>query len=151
MLGMMTGDRVQVVNPAAASLDSLLSGGVKEKPDVHAMASVDAHSAAVLISNYHDSSKPGPPAAVDLTISGLTRGRMLAQHFRVDDRHSNSYEAWKKMGSPPQPNPEQYAALEAAGQLESAESPRWIGSPDGMVRLKFDLPLHGVSLILLTW
>jgi hypothetical protein len=40
-----------------AFLESL---GVAAGFDVNAMASVDAHSAAVLISNYHDSSKPGP-------------------------------------------------------------------------------------------
>ncbi len=151
MLGMMTGDRVTVVDPAAIPLDSMLARGVKEKPDVHAMASMDAHSAAVMVSNYHDSAKPGPAAPIELAISGLPPGRMLMQHFRVDDGHSNSYEAWKKMGSPAQPSPEQYAQLEAAGQLQSLGSPRWLHSSDGRVRLTFDLPLHGVSLILLTW
>ena len=43
-------------------------------------------------------------------------------------RYSNSYEAWKKMGSPQQPSPEQYAQLERAGQLQSLESPRWVES-----------------------
>jgi xylan 1,4-beta-xylosidase len=151
MLGMMTGDRATVVNPAAASLDSMLTGGVKAKPDVHAMASIDAHSAAVLIANYHDSAQAGPGAPIDLAISGLPRGRLLVQHFRVDDQHSNAFEAWKKMGSPPQPSPEQYKLLEIAGQLASADSPRWTTSTEGRLRLNFDLPLHGVSLILVTW
>jgi xylan 1,4-beta-xylosidase len=151
MLGMMTGDRVSATSSGAASLEGLQAAGAKEKADVHAMASIDAHSAAVLVSNYHDSAKPGPAAPIDLAISGLPRGRMLVQHFRVDDRYSNSYEAWKKIGSPPQPSPEQYAQLEAAGQLQSVESPRWTNSADGRLRLNFDLPLHGVSLILVTW
>lgn len=151
MLGMMTGERVSAVSSGAASLDSLLAAGAKDKPDVHAMASVDAHSAAVLVSNYHDSGKAGPAAPIDLAISGLPRGRMLVQHFRVDDRYSNSYEAWKKLGSPAQPSPEQYAQLEAAGQLQSVESPRWTTAAEGRLRLNFDLPLHGVSLILVTW
>jgi len=75
MLGMMTGDRAAVDNPAAASLDSMLAAGVKNTPDVHSMASIDAHSAAVLVSNYHDSAKPGAAAPIDLTIAGLPRGR----------------------------------------------------------------------------
>jgi len=54
------------------------------------------------------------------------------------------------MGSPAQPGPEQYAQLEAAGQLHLLESPRWIVS-DGKARVAFPLPLHGVSLITLTW
>jgi len=151
MLGMMTGNRVPVGNPAAMPLDAMLASGVKAKPDVNAMASIDTHSAAVLISNYHDSAKPGPAAPIDLTVSGLPRGRMQIQHFRVDDQHSNSYEAWRRMGSPARPTAEQYALLEAAGQLESAESPRWMNSSDGRVRMNFDLPLHGVSLILIRW
>jgi xylan 1,4-beta-xylosidase len=151
MLGMMTGDRVAVTNPAALPLETIAATGVKDKPDVHAMASIDAHSAAVLIANYHDNSKAGPAAPIDLAISGLPKGRMLVQHFRVDDNHSNSYEAWKKMGSPQKPTAEQYGQLETAGHLASAESPRWTSSTDGKLRLNFDLPLHGVSLVLVTW
>ncbi len=151
MLGMMTGNRVTVESPAAAALDSMLASGVKAKPDVHAMASIDAHSAAVLVSDYHDSSKPGPPADIELTISNLPPGRILVEHFRVDDEHRNAYEAWKKMGSPPQPSAEQYAQLEAAGQLKSLASPRWITPEQGSFRIPFSLPLHGVSLIRLTW
>ena len=55
------------------------------------------------------------------------------------------------MGSPAQPSTEQVAQLEAAGQLHAAESPRWVNSADGRVRMNFDLPLHGVSLIMVTW
>src|SRR5438876_4759676 len=62
MLGMMTGDRVAVDNPDAVPLDAIVAGGVKnkpdDKPDIHAMASRDAHSLSILVSNYHDSGKP---------------------------------------------------------------------------------------------
>jgi xylan 1,4-beta-xylosidase len=151
MLGMMTGARVAVRNPAAAPLDAMLSAGVKDKPDVHAMASADSHSVAVLVSNYHDSGKPGPPAPIDLNISGLPGGRLLLQHYRVDNSYSNSYELWKRMGSPPAPSPEQYAQLEQAGQLHLLESPRWITTQGGGVRVEFSLPRHGVSLLRVTW
>jgi xylan 1,4-beta-xylosidase len=147
MLGMMTGDRLTIDNPSAATLDSMLAGGVKDKPDISTLASADARSVEVLISNYHDSGKPGPDAPIRLTISGLPDGRHLLEHFRVDLEHSNSYEAWKKMGSPQKPTPEQYAALESAGQLQTLESPRWVGVQDGRVELEFSLPRHGVSLI----
>jgi xylan 1,4-beta-xylosidase len=151
MLGMMTGNRVAVESAGAASLDSMLASGVKQNPDVHAMASLDSHSVSILISNYHDSDRPGPPAPIDLTISGLPAGRMLVQHFRVDDDHSNAFEAWKKAGSPQQPSPDQYAQLEADGQLHLLESPRWDAAQSGMMHMAFPLPLHGVSLIRLTW
>lgn len=151
MLGLMTGERVAVENPTAASLESMLAVGVKGTNDVHAMASVDTHSAAVLVSNYHDSAKEGAAAKIGLTVSGLPRGRLLVQHYRVDDLHSNAFEAWKRMGSPQQPSAEQYALLEAAGQLGTAESPRWMTADNGRLSLDFELPLHGVSLIRMTW
>ena len=151
MLGMMTGDRVAVNSTGAASLDSITSGGVKDGPDINAMASADARSVAVLVSNYHDSGKPGPAASVDLNITGLPKGRLLVQHYRVDNENSNAYETWKKMGSPAQPGKEQYAQLEQAGQLHLLDSPRWISAENGGTRVTFDLPRHGVSLIRVTW
>ena len=151
MLAMMTGDRLAVDNPGATSLDSMLAESVKQKPDIHAMASRDVRSAAVIVSNYHDSGKIGPAAPIEMLISGLPRGRMLMEHFVVDDHHSNSYEVWKKMGSPQQPTAEQYAVLERAGQLQLAESPRWVHSKDGQVKTSFTLQRHGVSLIRIAW
>jgi xylan 1,4-beta-xylosidase len=147
MLGMMTGDRLAVDNPAASPLDSMVATGVKEQPDIAATASADARHVSVLISNYHDSGKPGPDAPIELTIAGLSGARFLVEHYRVDLEHSNSYEAWKKIGSPQQPTPEQYAALERAGQLQTLESPRWVAADNGRVRIEFSLPRHGVSLL----
>src|SRR6185369_2400368 len=93
MLGMMTGNRLTIDNPSAATLDSMLAGGVKDKPDIATMASSDARSVSVLISNYHDSGKPAPESPIRLVISGLPAGRVLVEHFRVDQQHSNAYEA----------------------------------------------------------
>lgn len=151
MLGMMTGNRAAVRNDAALPLETMVSKGAKEQPDVHAMASVDVRSAAVLVSNYHDSGKPSPAVAVDTIVSGLPSGRVQMHHYRVDNEHSNSYELWKKIGSPQSPSSEQYSQLERAGQLELLESPRWAESKDGEVRVSFQLPRHGVSLIRFTW
>jgi xylan 1,4-beta-xylosidase len=150
MLGMMTGDRVAVRSDGELSLDEITKAGAKSRPDVHAMASADARSAAVLVSNYHDSGKSGPEARVMVTVSGLPAGRQLMEHFRVDGEHSNSYEVWKKMGSPQTPTPDQYAALERAGRLETVEAPRWIVPKNGQVQLEFSLPRHGVSLLRFT-
>jgi xylan 1,4-beta-xylosidase len=152
MLGMMTGDRATVRNAGALPLDALVAGGVKgAQPDIHAMASIDAHSGAVLVSNYHDSGKTGPAAPVEVTIAGLPAGRLQLHHYRVDNEHSNSYEVWKKMGTPQSPSADQIRQLEHAGQLELLEAPRWVTAQNGSIRVKFDLPRHGVSLIRVTW
>jgi xylan 1,4-beta-xylosidase len=147
MLGMMTGDRLAVENPGAVGLDAMVASGVKERPDIHAMASTDAGSIAVLVSNYHDSSNPGPAASIKLSIRNVPAGRWLLRHYRVDNDFSNSYEVWKKMGSPQKPTAEQYAELQRAGQLQLLDSPRWAQAENGLISLQFTLPRHGVSLI----
>jgi xylan 1,4-beta-xylosidase len=147
MLGMMTGNRLEVENPGAVELNAIVERGVKVQPDIHAMASADIGSIAVLVSHYQDSSNPGPAAAINLTIRDVPAGRWLLHHYRVDENFSNAYEVWKKMGSPQKPTAEQYAELERAGQLQLLESPQWIEAESGSINIPFTLPRHGVSLI----
>jgi xylan 1,4-beta-xylosidase len=108
---------------------------------------------AALIWNYHDDDMPADPAPVHVTMAGIpkTAARVLIEHYRIDDEHSNSYTAWKRMGSPQQPSPEQYAQLQAAGGLQLLDSPRWQEAKEGIVELRFPLPRHAVSLVRLTW
>ena len=150
MLGMMTGDRLDVQNPAARPLDDMMANSVKDQPDIHAMASSDGAAYAVMVSNYHDSGKPGPAAPVAVSLSNLPAGRYLLQHYRVDHQYSNSYEEWKKLGSPQTPTAAQYQELERAGQLQLVESPHWVAATGGNVKVEFALPRHGVSLLRLT-
>jgi xylan 1,4-beta-xylosidase len=77
--------------------------------------------------------------------------RVLLQHYRIDDHHSNSYAVWKDMGSPQNPTPEQYAALQAAGQLQLLDSPVWMTPEDGEIKLDLQLPRMGLSLLRVTW
>jgi xylan 1,4-beta-xylosidase len=78
-------------------------------------------------------------------------GRVLVRHYRIDEEHSNAYTAWRRMGSPEQPAAEQYARLEAAGQLELLRSPEWVSAQDGKLSVNFTLPRQGVSLIEAAW
>ena len=73
------------------------------------------------------------------------------EHFRIDEEHSNAFTAWKRLGSPPQPTPEQYAQLEKAGQLAAFDSPQLLRVENGQATLKFTLPRRAVSLLQLTW
>jgi xylan 1,4-beta-xylosidase len=108
---------------------------------------------AVLVWNYHDDELPAAPAAVRLAINGVpnSAARVLVQHYRIDGEHSNAYTVWKRMGSPQQPTPEQYAQLEAAGQLQPLGSPEWRTPQAGTLGIEFALPRHGVSLVRVTW
>lgn len=151
MLGMMRGDRVRAESDGATPLETMLESGVKDQPDIGAMASRADRELAVLVWHYHDSEKPGRDATVNVAITGLPAGRLLLHHYRVDGEHSNSYEAWKKMGSPQQLTAGQYRALEKSSHLELLEPPRYLTAEKSEARLSFTLPRHGVSLLRLSW
>jgi xylan 1,4-beta-xylosidase len=151
MLGQMGGDRVGSASSGALALDAVRETGVRERPDVNALASRQTRSAAVLVWNYHDDDRPAPDTAVDLVIKGIPAGRVRVSHHRVDRDHSNAYRAWQKMGSPQSPTPQQIAALEKAAQLQELEPPKQLAVKDGVLTTTFALPRQGVSLVKLTW
>ena len=76
---------------------------------------------------------------------------MLLEHYRIDREHSNAFEAWKRMGSPQRPTPEQYAALERSSELALLGSPRWLHPEGGKLTLRLNLPRQAVSLLVLDW
>ena len=153
MAGLMRGGRVKTESSGALGLDAILQTGVQQKPDIDAMAARADRSLTVLAWNYHDDDTPGPSADVRLSVAGLPgeAKRVLLRHYRIDQDHSNAYTAWKAMGSPQQPTPAQYARLEASGQLELLESPRWLPNDGGKAEIGFTLPRQGVSLVELNW
>ena len=129
-------------------MEEIRDAGVRGAPDISAVAARSARSATVLVWNYHDDDLAAPDAPVTLTIAGLPAGRATITHQRIDEDHSNSYSAWLEMGSPQQPTPAQYAALEKASELQTIEPSRTatIGR-DGRVTETFDLPRKSVSFV----
>jgi beta-xylosidase len=147
MLGMMKGDRLRVQSSSALPLESIRDNGVRTSPDVNALATRDGRDLAILAWNYHDDDLPAPAAAVEIVVSGAADGRPAVTHYRVDQDQSNSYEAWKKMGSPQSPTPAQYAELEKAGKLKMLGSAERVRVERGELKLTFQLPRQGVSLL----
>jgi xylan 1,4-beta-xylosidase len=151
MLGQMDGDRLAVESSSAAPLETIRDSGVRDRPDIYALATRSSRAIAVLVWNYHDDDLPSAPAEIDLTIDGAPDGRPTLTHFRVDRDHGNAYELWKKMGSPQAPTPAQYAQLEKGGKLQALGAPARVRVRDGTVRLPLTLPRQGVSLLKLTY
>ena len=153
MAGMMSGNRVAVHSDGAVPLDTLLSTGVREGADVDALATRGEREAAVMLWNYHEAEQIAPPSRTELKISGLpaTAHRVLVQHFRIDDRHSNAYTVWQAMGSPQHPTPDQQKQLEASAGLELLRSPEWLDVTNGTVHVAVDVPREAVSLLRLSW
>jgi xylan 1,4-beta-xylosidase len=153
MAGLMSGQRVMTTSTGQIPLNDILSSGVRQAPDVDALATDGDHEAAVMLWNYHDDDLPAPGTSVQVTIEGIPAGvkKVLLEHFRIDDTHSNSYTVWKAMGSPQSPTPEQYAQMKQAGQLELLKSPEWLNVSDGKVSIATDLPRQAISLMRLKW
>ncbi len=153
MMGLMRGEFVKTQSDAAAPLDSILNSGVRETADVDSFAARSDKQLSILVWNYRDDDVSAPAAPLTLSIEGLPKeaSRVLVNHYRIDQTHSNAYTAWKQLGSPEAPDPDQYKLLEAAGQLQLLESPKWIDIRGGAAALTFSLPLQGVSLVQLSW
>ncbi len=153
MFSKMRGQRLDVESDATVPLKDILRRGVRDAPDVAALASGDPGGVWVLVWHYHDDDVPGPRAEVELRIHGLPfdHGEATLRHFRIDEKHSNAYSAWQQMGSPQNPTPGQYAALEQAGQLTLLGEPKTVTIRGGTILLQFELPRQGVSLIAFEW
>ena len=153
MAGLMSGQRVNTSSTGQVPLDDILSSGVRQTPDVDAFATRADHEAAVMLWNYHDDDMPASGTSVQLAIAGIPADvkKVLLQHYRIDNSHSNSYTVWKKMGSPQSPTAEQYARLKSAGQLELLTSPEWLDVSSGKVTITTELPRQAISLVHLKW
>jgi len=153
MFSKMSGDRLAVESDQAIELETMMSQGVRSKPDVAAMASMDKNKLCVMVWHYHDDDIPGPDADVNLRIHGLPPQLTKANlhHYRIDEEHSNSYSLWKRMDKPQNPSARQYAELENAGKLALLTPPQKIQSDQNSVTLQFKLPRQAVSLLLMEW
>jgi xylan 1,4-beta-xylosidase len=153
MLARMGAERLAVTSDAAVPLDALIKDGVRERPDVSALASRDDRRVTILVWHYHDDDVPGPAADVSLTLDGLPKGarHVRLQHFRIDAEHSNAYTAWQRMGSPATPTPAQYSQLSRAGELAPLTSPADIDVNNGRAKIRVALPRQAVSLLVLEW
>jgi xylan 1,4-beta-xylosidase len=153
MAGLMSGERVAASSTGQVPLKEIVEEGVRRAPDVDAFATKAEREAAVMLWNYHDDDAAAPDADVEVAITGIPAGvkRVLLEHYRIDDTHSNSYTAWKAMGSPQSPTPEQYARLKASGQLELLTSPEWLDVSNGKVTIATNLPRQATSLLHLKW
>jgi len=153
IFGLLARDRVQAMSSHALSTEDVVRAGVRANPEINAIATRGDREIEILLWNYLDEDLLVPTSLIDLTITGLssTATRGLLEHFRVDSAHSNSFAAWKQIGSPQSPSPEQYEKLEAAGQLQLMDPPAWIRIEKGSAHLSFTLPRQAISLILIRW
>src|SRR5262249_52025404 len=68
MFSRMGAQRIAAASDHAAGLDTIVKDGVRDRPDVAALASRDARRATILVWHYHDDDVAGPAAQVSLAI-----------------------------------------------------------------------------------
>ena len=153
MVGKMSGTRLAVESSVGLDARTILKSGVRGRPDVSALASLDTHKLAVLIWHYHDDDVPGPAAEVDLALAHLPfpHGDAKLTHYLIDADHSNSYQAWLRMGSPLPLSDQQFSALEKAGKLDMVGWPEKVRVENGGLKVKFNLPRQAVTLFIVDW
>ena len=146
MLGMMKGNRVEATSNQMYPLKMVLDSSIrKATADVGVLATNHPQSASVLVWNYHDEDKKGTVDSVLITFKGLIKKQVVVTQYRIDDLHSNSYEAWKKMGAPQQPTAAQILTLSKSSELKTIGKPVKYNTASGP--FKFLLPRQGVSLL----
>jgi len=149
----MSGQKLAVQSSAGLDAQTILKSGVCGQPDVSALASLGKNKLTILAWHYHDDDLPGPDAAINLALNGipLVNGDVKLTHYRIDADHSNSYEAWLRMGSPLPLSEKQFSELEKAGQLAELEPQKILRAKDGKLDLNFALPRQAVSLFVFEW
>jgi xylan 1,4-beta-xylosidase len=147
----MSGDRLRVQSDAAVSLEDMLKTGVRDKPDISALAARDGKRITILAWHYHDDDLSGPEASITVQLTNTPEGKPKQIRTLIDDGHSNSFIAWQALGSPQKPTADQIRMLEDASRLTPASDKTEIESANGNTEIRFKLARQGVTLLELEW
>ena len=136
---------------AAVSLEDLLKTGVRDKPDISALAARDGKRITILAWHYHDDDLSGAAASLTVQLTNTPEGTPKLTRTLIDEGHSNSFIAWQALGSPQKPTADQIRLLEDASRLSSASDKTELKSANGNTEIRFKLARQGVTLLELEW
>lgn len=151
MFGKMSGTRVEVTGSNFYPLKTVRDSSIRNGTDIGGLASKDKNSAAVMVWNYHDDDLQEAATPINISLKNIPAKTVQVTRFLIDQNHSNSYEVWKKMGSPQQPTSTQIAQLEKAGMLQTDGKPEQMLVENGQLVLNIKLERQGVELLKLDW
>ncbi|HKO93416.1 MAG TPA: hypothetical protein VJU61_19815, partial [Polyangiaceae bacterium] len=153
LLGRLRGARLPVTSSGARPLSEILASGVRQQPDIDALATSDGDQIRILVWNYHDDLVNAPSARVTLHVKiprAFTENRasrsVSVTHTRVDETHGNAFTVWLAQGSPEAPSAQDIAALQAAMLPVVLSRQPVVPAADGSLRLSLELPRFGLSL-----
>jgi len=125
---------------------------VEPHPQVDALASRSANGdVQVLVWNQVCDQYATGERTISVDIEGLegwASARVI--EYRIDEHHSNAHTVWKTLGRPDWPSDDEVATIRAREGLETAQPDRCEAVQNGCVHLELTLPVHGVSMYILS-
>jgi len=152
MFGKMQGNRLAVEANQMLPLQQIVDSSVR-KPirDLGGFATAEKKSTAIMLWNYQDDDLQDSAVQISVQVKNIPTKSLTITHYRIDKDHSNSYEVWKKMGSPQQPTVEQISTLEKSGQLQMMDLPKTSQIKNGIWETSISMPTQAVSLFKIDW
>jgi L-iduronidase len=105
---------------------------------------------AVLLYHSTDAIMRSGSEPITLRLNDLPFDRATLAHYRIAEGQGDPFLLWESMGAPNSPTAAQYAELREHQELVLLAPPREVQAEDKHLTLSFDLPLPGVSLVLLS-
>jgi xylan 1,4-beta-xylosidase len=150
MFGLSGNTRIEAVSDGGRNWKEVIDSGVRgENPEIGVLATRLDNGTGILIWNYHDDEKMKPDANLEINVKGMGSENAEVIRYLVDNANNNSYETWKRMGSPQNPTPAQIETLEKAGGLQMSGEPEKVKVKDGLLSVKTTLQNHGVELMII--
>jgi xylan 1,4-beta-xylosidase len=152
MYGMMGSTRIETTSKSGISWEKVIESGVRgDEPDINAIASKSKNNVTLMIWNYHDNDRRSVDADVEVVLNGIPAEKVITTVYRIDRDNNNSYETWKKMGSPQNPTDSEFSVLEKAGQLLPDGTPVNSKVKKGVLSFNTALQSQGVALFVISW
>jgi xylan 1,4-beta-xylosidase len=152
MFGMMTGQRLEVTGNTSYDFKTTRDASVRgDARDINAMATLDKGKVAVMIWNYHDLNQITKPELVSVELTSIPASEVKVTQYIIDQKHSNSYEVWKEMGSPQDVSAGNYKKLEDAGKLKTLDVTKTFKVKNGHLTLSTSMEGQAVSLFVVEW
>jgi xylan 1,4-beta-xylosidase len=130
------------------------TGGTTASPGVNAVATISAGNDTIAILVYdHVDNANGNSSTVDnvtLNLSNIPFTQARVEHWVVDKSHSNSYQAWVGLNSPPSPSAEQWTAIANAANLQHYDSVATVTISNSVYSKSFTQYYYSAGLIQLT-
>ena len=142
--------RVESTSSGMLATREIIERGVRGDPDIGIVGTrTDKGSLRILIWNYHDVATGfDEPSPVKLRIDGLTDEHNVAAATLalVDEYNANAFTAWRNLGEPQTPSPQQIAMLHEAATLKAIAL---VASKQTGGSAEFDLKLLRQSVALI--